>query len=436
MKFIRRKAVLILSSLAVMFLLLLNANPVFASTSSEIITYTNDTLNIITLIATAASVFFLIKGGYLYFSSVGKPEALDSAKKTIKNALIGLVIVIAAQVIVSVFRNALNGPATNGSASSIALTPITTTKPSDGLTQVLIDAVAGFMQNIVESSTKPIVDGIMTYLTTTPNLLNNQVVVNFWLVNLGIVDSLFVVVVALLGLRFMSASSLGFEEIELRHLLPRIGLAFLGANISLFLADYVIITCNALVKTVLDSTGGLNHAFIADAINPTSFITGTTPLITLIFLIIFLIISIVLLMMYITRLIVISLGAVLAPFIFLLWTLPKFADFAEIAVKTYIVSVFVIFVHVVVIQLAASFLAVPDHSGNSLVSIAVGIGLFMTLLKTPNVMMQLVYYNSGRGMFRKIGGQIINIISTDNSSSATRAVEKAGVKTPRKVVNA
>ncbi len=406
------------------------------TTSSEITKYTQDTLQIITLIATAAAVFFLVKGGYLYIASSGKPDSLEQAKKTIKNALIGLTIVLASGVIVSVFQNALTSPSTGGSLNAVNIAPLESAKPSDGLTQVLIDAVSAFMQNIVESATKPIVDGIVGYLTTTPNLLNNQVILKFWLVILGITDALFVVVVALMGLHFMSASSLGFDEIELKHLLPRIGLAFLGANISLFLADYVIITCNALVTAVLNSTGGLNHAWIVDAINPTSFITGTTPLITLIFLILFLIISIVLLLMYISRLIMISLGAVLSPLIFLLWTLPKFSDFAEISIKTYIVSVFIVFVHVVITQLASSFLAIPSHSGNSLISIAVAIGLFATLLKTPSLMMQLIMYNSGRGMFRKIGGQIINVITTDNSSSATRAVEKAAVKLPRKVINA
>ncbi len=414
---------------------LLSATPAFAATSAEITNYTTDTLNIITLISSAAAVFFLIKGGFHYFTSSGNPDAISEGKKTVRNALVGLVIVLAAGMIVSVFRNALSPSSNPGSASPVNISQIETTTPTGGLTQVLIDAVSGFMQNIVESATKPIVDGIVGYLTTTPNLLTNQVVFNFWLVSLGIVDSLFVLVVAVLGLRFMSASTFGFDEIELKQLLPRIGLAFLGANISLFLADYVIITCNALVKTVLNSTGGLNQAWIVDAINPATLITGTTPLITLIFMILFLIVSIVLLFMYIGRLIAISLGAVLAPFIFLLWTLPKFADFAEIAIKSYVVTVFSIFIHVVIIQLASSFLAIPTHTNNSLISVAVAIGLFMTLLKTNSVIMQLMFYNSGRGMFKKIGGQIINVITTD---SATRGGSVGGgaIKAARRVVKA
>lgn len=417
-------------------------SPVLA-VSSEMTAYTNDTLSIITLISTAAAVFFLIRGGYLYLTSTGNPQALDQAKRTIKQALIGLIIILAAGVITSVFRNAVNSGTADGGATSLQLSQIESVKPSDGLTQVLIDAVASFMQNIIESATKPIVDGVLSYLTTTPSLLNNSVIVKFWLISLGIVDSLFVLAVALLGLHFMSASSLGFEELELKQLLPKIGIAFLGSNISLFLADYAIITCNTLVKAILDSTGGLNHAWVVNAINPTTLINGTTPLITLIFLALFLIVAIVLLLMYISRLIMISLGAVLSPFIFLIWTLPKFADTAEMAVKTYLVSVFMIFIHTVVIQLAGSFLALPESNENSLISIAIAIGLFLTLLKVPSLMMQAVLYTSRSGALKKIGGQIINVISTDNSSSATRAAaattstpSTAEVKTKRKVVQA
>jgi hypothetical protein len=315
------------------------------------------------------------------------------------------------------------------------LTPINTTKPSEGLTQVLLDAVTSFMQNIVESSTKPVVDGIMGFLTSTPSVASNSVVRNFWFVSLGIVDSLFVLVVALLGLHVMSASTLGFEEIELSQLLPRIGLAFLGANISLFLADYVILTCNVLVKAVLDSTGGINHAWIVNAINPATFITGTTPIITLIFLLIFLIVSIVLLLLYISRLIGLSVGAVLSPFVFLLWILPKFSDYAEVAIKSYVVSVFTIFVHVVVIQLASSYLTIPGNSNNSLLSIAVGIGLFATLLKVPSIMMHMVFFSSGSGAVKKLGNQIVNVMTTDNlSSSVNTTVVNPAAKIPRKDV--
>jgi hypothetical protein len=137
-------------------------------------------------------------------------------------------------------------------------------------------------------------------------------------------------------------------------------------------------------------------------------------------------VAIVLLLFYISRLIMISLGAVLSPLIFLLWAIPKTSDFAEISIKTYTVTVFIAFVHVVIIQLASAFLSLPQNSGNSLISIGVAIGLFFTLLKTPSLMMQMVMYTSGNGTVKKIGGQIINVITSDNSSTSTDSAGKGG----------
>lgn len=413
---------------------LLSPSVAFAATDvpAEVTSFTSDALSIITIVSAAAAVFFLIRGGYIYITSTGKPDALEDAKKTIRNSLIGLVVVFAASSIVSFLSGALVGDGGSTTTSNLPITQIESVAPSDGLTQVLIDAVNGFIQNIVESSTKPIVDGIMTFLSTTPSLLENASIVKFWLIMVGITDTLFVLVVALLGLQFMSASTFGFEEIEFKHLLPRIGLAFLGANVSLFLADYAIKASNALVSGVISATGGLNHAWISNAVTISSITNGTAPFIILIFLLIFLIVAIVLLLMYISRLIVISLGAVLSPFIFLLSAIPKTADFAEMAVKGYFVSVFMIFVHVVTIQLAGTFLSLPEQTNNSLISVAVAIGLLLTLLKIPSFMMQLILFSRSVGAVRHVGSQITNVLSTDSASSASKASKS--VTTPRKTV--
>ena len=427
---------LLVSAITILVTLLM-PSAVYAATGapSEVTAFTADALSIITIISALASVFFLIRGGYIYITSTGKPDALEDAKKTIRNALIGMVLILAANIIISVFTGALTGNGDSTTLGNLSLSQVETVKPSEGLTQILIDAINGFLQNVVESATKPVVDGILGFLTTTPQLLNNSTITNFWLIMLGITDCLFVLFVAILGLQFMSASTFGFEEIEFKHLLPRIGLAFLGANISLFLADYVVKAGNALVTGVISATGGLNHAWITNAITITNLTNGTAPLIILIFLLIFLIVAIVLLLMYVARLIIISLGAVLSPFVFLLWLLPKTSAFAEMSIKSYFVSVFMIFVHVVTIQLAGSFLTIPEQNGNSLIAIAVAIGLLITLLKIPSFMMQLIMFSSRVGSVKKIGSQIMNVMSTDSAGGKMATTTGRVNKTPRKTVN-
>ncbi len=87
--------------------------------------------------------------------------------------------------------------------------------------------------------------------------------------------------------------------------------------------------------------------------------------------------------------------------------------------------------------LAASYLSLPGQTNNSLISIAVAIGLFFTLLKVPGILMQMVFYNSANGFIRHMGHQIMNVISTDNAASASRETAKnVAIKTPRKVVAA
>jgi len=422
----------IISALTTLLFFLLPV-PVFAA-SPDISSYTTETLSIITIIGALAAVLFFIRGGYGYITSTGKPEALESAKKTIKNAILGLLLILGSSLLVSVLHGALTGSVITGTESALPLTAVQAIKPADGLTQILIDTISSFIQNIVQSATEPLVNGVLTFLGNTPSLLSNAIIMKFWLISLGIVDGLFVLVVALLGLQLMSASMFGFEELEFKDILPRIGLAFLGANVSLFLADYAIVTCNVLVNAVLNATGGLSQALFSNILTPAGLTPGGTPLITLIFLALFLVVTIVLLFMYISRLIVISLGAVLSPFIFLLWTIPKFADFAEVAVKGYLVSVFTIFLHVVTIQLASSFLTIPAYSSNSLISVAVAIGLFFTLLKIPTVMMEMILFTSRNGAVRKIGTQIVNVMSADRPASTREAAGRA-VKVPRKVVH-
>lgn len=410
-------------------------NPALAASNSEVSTFTSQTLNVLFVVASLFATLFLIKGGYEYITSSGKPDSIEHAKLTIRNALLGLILVLGAAVISSVLNNSFTTPSASFTQAQINLKPIVPTTPSNGLTQVLLDAIAGFMQNIVQSATKPITDGIISFLTTTPSLVSNSVIFNFWLIILGITDSLFAIVIAILGFHLMSASTFGFEEMEFKKLLPRIGLAFLGANTSIFLADWIVGVCNVLISSLLHATGGITNAWVLTAFNPALLTTSTASILTLIFMLLFVILSVVLLLFYVSRLILIALGAVLSPLIFLLWITPKFNDFAEISIKSYLVTVFSVFIHLVIIQLASAFLAVPGQQGtNSLISILVGIGLLFTLLKTPSIMMEFIYFNSGRSILRSVGRQLINVIST--SKAASSHTNSGPVKTPRKVVAA
>lgn len=76
-----------------------------STVTRELGTYINIFLGIIGIIAVA----FLIIGGFRYITSAGDSEVAESAKNTILNAVIGLVIVILSYIIVTVIVNAFWG---------------------------------------------------------------------------------------------------------------------------------------------------------------------------------------------------------------------------------------------------------------------------------------------------------------------------------------
>lgn len=53
------------------------------------------------VIVAYVTIFFIIKGGFGYITSAGSPEGMSSAKKTITNAIIGLVIAVFSASIVN-----------------------------------------------------------------------------------------------------------------------------------------------------------------------------------------------------------------------------------------------------------------------------------------------------------------------------------------------
>lgn len=66
-------------------------------------------INILLAIAGLVAVIFLIIGGFRYITAGGNEETAESGKRTILNAIIGIVIIILSFVIVRVISNALIG---------------------------------------------------------------------------------------------------------------------------------------------------------------------------------------------------------------------------------------------------------------------------------------------------------------------------------------
>lgn len=375
--------------------------------------FVTPTMQTLTALAGLASVFFIVYGGILYMTSTGRPDKLEQAKHVLKNALIGLVIVLAAATLTSILNGAITHTAQPASATLPNLTAIEPATQSSGLIDILIGAITGLLNTIIQTIAAPFLEALNFFTKATPLMSENATVFNFWSAMVGMTDILFVVVVALIGFHVMSASTFGFDEIEFKHLLPRLALAFLLLNTSIFIIDGLIGLSNVLIDAV-GQIGGSSTVW--DSLTAVVNESGGQGVAALLIMIVFLIFSFILLVYYVCRIVTLFIGAVLSPLVVLLWLVPGFKDFSATAMKTYVTTIFVLFIHVVILQLSASLFAGMSmvngtNIPNVLMAMVVGLAAVIALLKTQGLMMQFSYVSLGARSTRQLGTQFMNGVS-------------------------
>lgn len=84
-----------------------NGNPDFTNTSSgdirsNLATLATYVLNIVLLLSGILAVFFLIYSGIQYITSAGNPDRIKAARGGIINAIIGIIVIVAAYFIIKV----------------------------------------------------------------------------------------------------------------------------------------------------------------------------------------------------------------------------------------------------------------------------------------------------------------------------------------------
>jgi len=398
-----------------------------SSATSVIHAYVVPLLRTLCTLGSVACVVFLIHGGFIYMTSAGKPERLDYAKRIIRNALIGLLIILGAGVINEVLAHAYGASVATSNAKLPQLQPIPPDKVSNGLVAALIKAITGLLNNIIQSVAQPFLHALSFFTTSTGLMTANSAVFNLWLIMVGICDGLFVLVVALLGFHVMSASTFGFDEVDIKHLLPRFGLIFLGMNVSIFVIDGFIGISNAMIDAV-NAVSGTSSVW--ETLREVVKQSGGQGVAALLIMVAFLILSVILLVYYIGRLVTLYIGAVLSPAILLAWLVPGFRDFSETAAKTYLTTIFVLFVHVVILQLAASlFVGMAAGSNNNvpdtLIAMVTGLATIVALLKTQGVMTQFSYVSGGARNARKLGGQFMHGVGYLTGKGKAAAVAAA-----------
>lgn len=362
-------------------------------------------------VAAVLCVLVIIFGGYYYMSSAGNPEKLERAKKTLRNAFVGFVVILGAGTLVAVMQNAY-------SSRPVAPTQITAQQPkveaSVGIGDVVNEAIKGFVKGVVDSIGKPIVDALKQFTTATPLMAQNGAVFNLWIIVVAIADVLFLLVIGLIGFRIMGASVLGFEDVDIRSLIPQIILVFITANLSIFAIDAIITISNAMIQALLI---GMSNDIIWTALGGLIATAAAVNIGVLLFIAIAIILAVMLLIYYLKRLIVLYIGAALSPLIVLLWLLPSFKDFAVSSAKMYITTIFVLFVQVVVLMLAVSlFSGLVQGEGNPFMTSLLAIATLSVLLSTNRTMNQLTMMSAGGQGVRRLGNTFVRGVSHVASS--------------------
>jgi hypothetical protein len=120
---------------------------------------------------------------------------------------------------------------------------------------------------------------------------------------------------------------------------------------------------------------------------------------------------------------ILAFGAVISPLICLLWLLPPFTSFAKNALNLYLVTIFSLFTHVVIIQLASAFLTVPNQVGtNPIIAILIGVAMLSILLKSTAMTAQLALSAQTTGLFKKVSGQLLNVVSPTSTGASSQKV--------------
>lgn len=380
--------------------------------SSIIASFVNPILTGMIVTGSLVCVLCVTWAGFMYITSSGNPNKLAKAKQLIVRALLGLVIIIGASAFSLILIHAYSAKPGPVSAQLPPLKAISNQSSSGNLVDVLIKTISGLLVAVVATVSRPFIDALNYFTKATPLLNANSNVVHLWAISTSIADALLVLVIAIIGFHIMGSSQFGFGDVNLATIIPQILITFVLINGSLYLIDGIIQLSNVMITALRAGSGNITPW--NSLLSIISHVSGYS-IAALFILVILMVFTVILLVYYISRIVVIYLGGVLAPFIFLLWLLPGFRDFAQNVFKTYLSTIFVLFVHVIILTLAASLLQGVLTSGggvaNPIMALLLGLATLIALIKTQGVLMQLNYASIGPKTVRKLGGSFINGVS-------------------------
>jgi len=89
-------------------------NPVDSGTTVSVVGLANTVFHFVLLIAAVLAVIYLIYSGIIYITAAGNPDNAKKGQQGVINAIIGIIIIVAAYFIINLAMNIASGIAVGG----------------------------------------------------------------------------------------------------------------------------------------------------------------------------------------------------------------------------------------------------------------------------------------------------------------------------------
>ena len=378
--------------------------------SAELHNYLGPINSGLAVIAGLVASFFIVVAGFLFITSGGQPSRLTQAKTTLKKSLIGLVIVLAAINISNFLTTSYLQPTPDDFQFDFALEHQPVSEPDSEPLSTVSNVVTGLGSQLIGSLGLPLINLLDHLSQITPTIASNDGLWQLWLLNLGLANSLLVLILIFIGLKMMASENLELPAVDLSTLLVRLGAIFLAVNLSLILIDALIGLSNALIASLNTYSPVVGIWQMLEDLT-VSFNNISLDLASMILMLLFLVVAGWLVVYYFMRLITLYLGAVLSPLVLVLALMPGWRQFSWLAIKSYLVTVFILFVHNLILLVAANLfllaLAVNDFRAQSLMLLLIGLATLICLLKTPKLLAEMNYASLTPKTLTKLGRQAV-----------------------------
>jgi hypothetical protein len=247
--------------------------------------------------------------------------------------------------------------------------------------QWIVDAINAWLQAVSNALLKPALQGAGQLLFTTPAFDTFPEVQTGWATVRDIADAFFVLAFIAAGILIIASGTLE-TQYTAKLMLPRVALAAVLANVSLFVCGLLIQLDNAIVTQVIGAAGAKAWSQLTSgATTPTITDAALAPLIGLVTAII----AVLLVIVFILRAAVILLSVVLAPLAIVCYTLPPLEEVAALWLRLLLASLFIQVIEAVLVSLGLVLMTHANWLGQAsgLVRALIVITLLYLMVRLP-----------------------------------------------------